>query len=311
MRGVNVDLGFVNPTVKRAVVVIHGSRRDAGGYDAVEQRAIHDSGETFWNTLLIAPEFLEQNDADVNQVPDDDLRWRHAAWTDGENAHNSLISSFDALDAIFERLSNHILLPNLQSVVLVGYAGGALMVQHYAVVGRGSDALIKSGVHLRFVIANPSSYLYFSAERPFPDSHGDFKFSVPARECADEVNRWRFGIVDPPPYASQADFSNLERQYIRRDVIYLLGTDATDPHEAGDISCAAEDEGSDRFQRGIAYFRYLELRHPELMEASATQQLWFVPGAGNDVYKMLTSFCGKSALFDAGSCETRILYPKP
>jgi hypothetical protein len=260
---------------------------------------------------LIAPEFLEQNDADANQVPDDDLRWRHEAWIDGENAHDSSISSFDALDAILKRLSNHILFPNLQSVVLVGYAGGGMMVQRYAVAGRGSDALVHSGVHLRFVIANPSSYLYFSPERPVTDSHGDFDFSIPARECANDDNQWRFGIVNPPPYAANSDFADLERRYIQRDVIYLLGTDAVDPHDTGDLSCSAEDEGPNRFLRGIAYFRYLEQRHPELMKESASQQLWFVPLVANDSYKMLTSFCGKAALFDSGTCATRILYPKP
>ncbi len=311
MRGVSVDLGLVNPAAKRAIVVIHDSRRNAQRYDVVEDWAIHDSGETFWNTLLIAPQFLEVEDAEVHGVPDDDLRWRHGAWTDGENAHNSSISSFAALDAILERLSNHLLLPNLESVVLVGYAGGGLMVQRYAVAGRGGDALVHSGIHLRFVVANPSSYLYFSPERPVPNSQGDFKFSVLPRECSNGDNHWRFGIVDPPPYAANADFADLEQRYIQRDVIYLLGTEAIDPNDAGDGSCAGEDEGPNRFLRGVAYFRYLELRHPELMEESASQQLWFVPGVGNDVYKMLTSFCGRAALFDVGSCETRILYPRP
>lgn len=311
MRGMNVDLGSVNPAAKRAVVIIHGSHRDARRYEIVEDWAIHNSGEAFWNTLLIAPEFLEEEDAEVHGLPDDDLRWRHGAWTDGENAHNSPISSFDALDAILERLSNHILLPNLESVVLVGYAGGGLMVQRYAVIGRGSDVLVQSGVHLRFVVANPSSYLYFSPERPVPDSQGEFKFRIPARECADDDNHWRFGIVDPPPYAAQADFADLERRYIRRNVIYLLGTEAINPNDTGDTSCAGEDQGPNRFLRGVTYFRYLQLRHTELMEESASQQLWFVPGVGNELNKMLTSFCGRAALFDVGSCETRILYPKP
>jgi hypothetical protein len=312
IRDRNADLGGVYPVVKRAVIIIHGSTRNAGGYKNVADWAIHDSGEKNWNTLLIAPEFLEEIDASVNQVPEEVLRWKHGAWQDGENAHNVPVSSFDALDAILERLSNHILLPNLQNVVLVGIAGGGLIVQHYAVAGRGGDALVHSGIHLRYVIVNPSSYLYFSSERPALDSTGDFNFAVPPRECSGDNNHWRYGIDDPPPYAANADFAALEQRYVHRDVVYLLGTEAIDPNEPStDTSCAGEDEGPNRFFRGKAYFRYLELRHPELATEAASQQLWIVPGVGIDARKMLTSECGIAALFDAGVCATRILDPKP
>jgi len=55
----------------------------------------------------------------------------------------------------------------------------------------------------------------------------------------------------------------------------------------------------------------MELRHPELGKESATQQLWFVPGVEHDGDKMLNSACGLTALFDAGTCGTRVLDPKP
>ncbi|MGA3008965.1 MAG: hypothetical protein ABSD72_01770 [Terracidiphilus sp.] len=306
------DLGTTYPLVKHAVIVIHGSRRNAAGYNNIGEYTILDSGQENWNTLLITPEFLEQIDAAVNQLPDDDLRWKHEAWIAGENAHNAPISSFDALDAILERLSNHILLPNLQSVVLMGYGAGGQMVQRYAVAGRGGDALVHSGIRLRYVIVNPSSYLYFSPERPTPGASGGFDFIVPPRECSSDNNRWKYGIDDPPPYAANADFAALEERYIHRDVVYLLGTDDIDPNESSlDTSCAGENEGPDRFFRGKAYFRYLELRHPELATEPASQQLWYVPGVGNDTYKMLSSPCGLAALFNTGDCATRILFPKP
>jgi len=312
IRDFNADLSGVYRAVTHAIVVIHGSSRNAGRAGGVMQRVIHDSGEINWNTLLIAPEFLEEIDAAVNQLPEDDLRWKHEAWVSGENAHNAPISSFDALDAILERLSNHILLPNLQSVVLVGYGAGGQMVQRYAVAGRGGDALVHSGIRLRYVIVNPASYLYFSPERPVVDAYGDVDFAVPARECSGDNNRWKYGVIDPPPYAANADFDRLEQRYIHRDVIYLLGTDDVDPHESSlDTSCAGEDEGPNRFFRGKAYFRYLELRHPELTTEAASQQLWYVPGVGYDAIKMLTSQCGTAALFNEGVCPMRILDPKP
>jgi len=312
IRGLNADLGHVYPAVTRAVIIIHGNRRNAGSYDNILQNVIHDSGEKFWNTLLIAPEFLEENDAAVNQVPEDELRWKHGAWMDGENARNVQISSYNALDAVLERLSNHILLPNLESVVLVGYAGGAMMVQRYAVVGRGGDATVHSGIRLRYVVANPSSYLYFSGERPVAGSTGDYDFAAPARECSGDNDHWRFGVKDPPPYAADEDFATAEQRYIHRDVVYLLGADALDPNDASfDLSCAAEDQGPTRFVRGKAYFRYLESRHAELATETATQQLLVVQGVANDAYKLLSSACGKASIFFTDECRARVLIPKP
>ena len=57
--------------------------------------------------------------------------------------------------------------------------------------------------------------------------------------------------------------------------------------------------------------RMLEDRHPELAQASASQQLWFVPGVEHDGDKMLNSACGLAALFGVGTCTTRELDPKP
>jgi hypothetical protein len=88
IRGLYADLGPEYLLVTRAVIVIRGNHRDAGCYDNFMRYAIHDSGEKYWNTLLIAPKFLEENDAAVNQVAEDELRWRHLAWIDGENARN-------------------------------------------------------------------------------------------------------------------------------------------------------------------------------------------------------------------------------
>jgi hypothetical protein len=165
---------------------------------------------------------------------------------------------------------------------------------------------------VRYVIANPSSYLYFSPDRPVLGSKGEFTYAPPAKTCFGKYNLWKYGVNDPPPYLNNTDFSLLEQRYLRRDVLYLLGTDDTDPnHPALDKTCSGEDEGPYRFFRGKAYFRYLENRHPELAQQVAPQQLWFVPGVEHDGDKMLNSPCGLAALFSIGVCSTRELDPKP
>lgn len=305
---------FARPlaSVTRALIVFHGKLRNADVYNASGLAAIHNAGQAGKGTLLITPQFLAPVDASAYRLPPDVLRWAPEAWMEGADALQAPVSSFDAIDVILAQLGDRKLFPNLKIVVLAGHSGGGQVVQRYSVVGRGGDALMAHGVHVRYVIANPSSYIYFSPERPVPDAKEDFRFAVPARTCLGRYNHWKYGIVDPPPYVGDADFATLEERYLRRDVLYLLGTHDTDPnHPALDKSCSGEEEGPYRFFRGKAYFRYLELRHPQLAQPSASQQLWFVPGVEHDGDKMLNSPCGLAALFNAGSCSTRVFDPRP
>jgi pimeloyl-ACP methyl ester carboxylesterase len=310
--GVPTGLAQPQPAVVRALIVFHGKLRNADEYNESGLRAIKTAGAAGKGTLLVTPQFLAKADTDRYHLPPSVLRWAPEAWMAGDDALDSALSSFDAIDAILAQLGDRKLFPNLKSVVIAGHSGGGQVVQRYAVAGRGGDMLMQAGVHVRYVIANPSSYVYFSPDRPVLEPHGDFTFGPPVKSCMGRYDRWKFGINDPPPYVEGSDFASLEQRYLRRDVIYLLGTNDVDPnHPALDKTCSAEDEGPYRFFRGKAYFRYLELRHPELAQASATQQLWFVPGVEHDGDKMLNSPCGLAALFHSGSCTTRVFDPKP
>jgi hypothetical protein len=148
------------------------------------------------------------------------------------------------------------------------------------------------GVKVRYVVANPSSYVYFSAGRP--NAEGGFG-PFDARRCPD-YDQWKYGMAGAP---SSIEAAALEQAYAGREVIYLLGGADTDPnHPALDKSCAAEAEGPTRLTRGQAYFRYLTARDG----AALTHRLHMIPGVGHDGYRMLTSACGLAALFDQPGC---------
>jgi len=312
INGKNIDLSQPQPSVTRALIVFHGKQRNADVYNESGLEAIQNAGRAGQGTLLITPQFLEQVDTDAFSLRGNILRWEPEQWMSGANAMNAPISSFDAIDGILAKLADHHLFPNLRTIVLVGHSAGGQLLQRYTVVGRGGDALEMAGIHIRYVIANPSSYVYFSPERPELKPKGEFTFATPSKTCSGDYNRWKYGVLNPPPYAAAEDFKEVENRYIRREVVYLLGTKDTDPnHPALDKSCPGEDEGPYRFFRGKAYFRYLQIRHPELTRESAPQKLWAVPGVEHDGEKMLNSQCGLAALFDTGVCATYILDPKP
>ena len=76
------------------------------------------------------------------------------------------LSAFDVFDAILQRVADRTLLPALTTVVVAGHSAGGQVVHRYSIIGRGEVALLARGLHMRYVVANPSSYLYLSAERP-------------------------------------------------------------------------------------------------------------------------------------------------
>ena len=280
----NVPLfvGVASPKVERIVIVLHGRLRDADAYLHTAERALAASSVDAASTLLIAPQFLATADIDHHALGPDMLHWEWTAWMGGLDARGPhALSSFDVLDALIADCAARY--PMLREIVIAGHSGGAQVAHRYAIVGRP----LKS---VRYVIANPSSYVYFDATRPY------------AIQC-DDFDDWKYGLRNLPRYAQHDAF---EARYIESEVTYLLGECDCDPtHPALDRSCAAMSQGPHRLARGRAYRAYLLGRHPDL------RHRWEeVPGAGHDGEAMFVSAEGVRALFgdDARFIETAAVH---
>ena len=268
-------------------VVVHGLGRNATGYFAALQRARAAAGVP---ALLIAPHFLATTDAGG----DDLLRWRSGDWMGGLPARGPVpVSAFDVLDALLARLSDRTRFPALTDIVLIGHSAGAQLVQRYAAVGHGAGA----GLHVRYVVANPSSYLWFSPDRP--DANGQPAAFAGAAACP-TYNHWKFGLAGGlPPYVKD-DPATLEVRYVGREIVYLLGAEDIDPHQRDlDRSCGGEAQGPYRLARGHAFQAMLQARHGAL----ATQIVHEVPGVAHAGAGMLNSACGVAAMFDTPGCD--------
>ena len=232
--------------------------------------------------MIIAPHFLESEDLKTNP-PWEPSRWKHG-WPALRPAP---LSSFDAIDAILDRLADRTIFPNLTQVVVAGHSAGGQILQRYAVVGPGAPKLTALGIHVRYVVANPSSYAYFSKDRP-----------APSKWCW-RVNDWGYGMSKRLPYAAKGTPVDFERAYVGRDIVYLLGAEDIYPSgEDIDTTCAAEAQGSCRLLRGHAYFAYMQERNPGI-----THRLHEVPGAGHSAGEMFRSQCGVGVLFDRPGCD--------
>ncbi|PKH22974.1 hypothetical protein [Pseudomonas fluorescens] len=281
--GLSQDWRQPLPKVTRALIIVHGRLRNAQTYLQSGIDAANHAG-VGGNTLVIAPQFLNQLDVKRNHLGDQVLHWKGNDWMAGEPSIGpGQISSFAALDQIIKHLGSRTLFPALKEIVVAGHSGGGQVVQRFAVTGHTHPMLETEGISLRYVVANPSSYAYFSPQRPVPFEIAD---------CPG-FNDWKYGMQKLPAYAGDHGAEQLERAYVSRDITYLLGQQDTDPnHPALDKSCEAQTQGAYRLIRGHNYFDYLKRRHPQL-----GHRLVEVPGVGHDGDKMLTSPQGEKVLF--------------
>ncbi|WP_407156984.1 alpha/beta hydrolase [Bradyrhizobium sp. STM 3557] len=287
---VSSDWSRPAPDITRAVIVLHGRLRNADLYYKSAKAAQAAAGAAGQATIIIVPQFLSDIDIEAHHLPADTLRWTLEGWEGGDDATAPKpASSFEALDAILARLADKTLFPNLRDVVVAGHSGGGQVVQRYAIAGRGEAPLTAAHVAVRYVVANPSSYAYFSGERPEPQI---------AAACSGYDN-WKYGMQAPPDYLATATPAELEKAYAARHVIYLLGTKDTNPnHPALDKSCMAEAQGPYRYARGHSYAATMAARDG----GTPNHRLFDVEGIGHDGDKMLTSPCGLHALFDLPGC---------
>lgn len=312
---VSLDWNRPQPQVVRAVVMFHGKGRDVDGYYRATLRAAERAGgDAAATSIVVAPQFLNDEDVRAHSLPGNVLRWRQGTWESAEEADApAAIGAFDVIDAIVAHLADPRLFPNLKTIVLAGHSGGGQAMQRYAIVGRAERVVAGTGIHLRYVIANPSSYFYFTDERP--DFRGTtpqnttlpaatFRFMTATGAGCRDFDHWRLGPVDVhEDYVRQsaaAGWQALEDAYAKKDVVYLLGTADVDPREKDlDVSCGGEMQGPNRFLRGQAYYAWLQARHA----ADWNQRLWFVPDVAHSAGRMYTSECGVAALFERSACQ--------
>ncbi|NUT17507.1 MAG: hypothetical protein HOQ33_23830 [Cupriavidus sp.] len=280
--------------IREVVLVQHGLQRNGDDYYAAGAALLKASGRNPDEVLLLAPNFPGTPDRNkgFNRMP----HWSVQGWLSGEDAVDgpARISSLQVLDDLLAFVTDKAQMPQVRKVTVAGHSGGAQIVHRYAVLNNVDERIRAGGIDLRYVVANPSSYLYFTPVRP---AGADGKSFAPydGSRCPD-YDKYRYGMQDMVPYAKGADGMALSRRYAGREVTYLAGTEDNDPnHRVLDKSCGAEAEGATRLQRARGYLRYERyLAGPDLV---MRHQAYEVVGVGHDQARMFGSQCGARAVF--------------
>lgn len=265
---------------QNALIIVHGRKRNADDYFEIAQTIIKDAKTP---TLIIAPQFLTKIDIKAHGLGRDFFHWDALGWMGGDQAIGPhTVSGFTILDDLINHLSDRSMFPDLRRIVMAGHSGGGQVVHRYAILsGLATD--------INFIVANPSSYVYFSEDRL-----NEKGFFIPSEASYPGYNRWKYGLENRPAYGQDCDDKPLERRYIGRNVTYLLGARDCDPaHPALDRTMPAMAQGVHRLGRGRAYWRYLQARH-----GSALRHQYFeIPEVGHDPLGMFAADVARTSLF--------------
>lgn len=301
--------------IKQIVIVFHGVKRNADAYYETAATVLAANPARANDTLILAPRFVGVIDSGFAGM----AAWRKSSWEDGEdsvqaNGRPAPVSSFQVIDDLLRSLDDRKRLPILAGIVLAGHSGGGQLVQRYAVLNAIDGPLRRDGIAVRYVVANPSSYLYLTRERPRPDGRG---YAPYERGICPTYNQYKYGTDKLPAYAQETDDTRLFIRYAARDVTYLLGGADNNPeHRLLDKTCGAEAQGATRLARGTAYLQYERLVAARGNRPVTLHRAGFeVSGVGHDNKGMFTSACGarallgENALAPAGAAACTVIEP--
>jgi hypothetical protein len=288
-----------NKYIKQAVIIIHGVLRNADEYYPNMMAAVSHAGveET---TLIVAPQFLLEEDLTRFRLNEDILFWggeTGEGWKKGDDSITSKdhhrkvsVSAFDVVDQIVGTISDLDTFPNFKRIVVSGHSAGGQYVNRYA-AGTRIGSTLPEDIQLRFIVANPSTYLYFNGERRVGDMNHEFATPENPDQGYDD---YKYGLLNLNRYMATTGIEEIRKSYPDKDVVYLLGGE--DTREAHlEQTPNAILQGVNRLERGQVYYHYL--KHFFGTEITQTQKIAVIPCVGHDNAAIFKSEAGIRYLF--------------
>jgi pimeloyl-ACP methyl ester carboxylesterase len=272
-------LGVRNDGIHRALIMVHGTNRNADHYFATATAAAFLAGVEE-DTVVIAPHFVSADRGCMDPLAPNEVSWSCGgdSWrSGGTSTSNPSLASFDFIDEILRKLANKQVFPNMRAIVVAGHSAGGQFVTRYEMANRVHDTL---GVPVSYVVANPSSYAWPDATRPLaqgdatPEAaakgwdqpkvgpHTDFTYGpfdpTAGTRPSPSFNKWPFGLDDRTGgYTKGIPNEQLLKQLVARPTTYLLSQVDTLPLGGFDSSANAMAQGATRRARGEAFVKYV------------------------------------------------------
>ncbi|MDJ0724855.1 MAG: hypothetical protein QNJ38_07065 [Prochloraceae cyanobacterium] len=292
----NYSLKEYEPNLTRAIVVIHGTNRKAQKVYQDLLAIAKRTDRADRNTIIVAPQFITDEELIKYGLGDRYLYWTKNSWKSGslsqKNKYGFRYSSYSIVDDLVKALSKKDKFPKLKEIILIGHSAGGQFVNRYAA---GSPIKLNQ-IKMTYVVLNPSSYLYLDNKRAIEGSLNKFEILAPSvQHNCPNYNKYKYGLSNPYHYLKQTAPENIIKQYARRDVIYLLGSQDNNPNSPYLAkSCQAMLQGRNRLERGIIFYNYLA----DFYGYQPHKQI-IISGVGHNSQKMFNSDAAKSILFSS------------
>jgi hypothetical protein len=296
--------------IERIVFSIHGVATNAETYFANMVRAAERVPAALTNTLIVAPQLMTAAYAATVSIGPTDMFWQTSSerFWGGDSGSTEIhprsvsINSFELVDRLLTDLTDPERFPNLGIIVLAGHSGGGQFTNRYAAANLfEGDPARQRGVHIRYIVANPSTHVYLTDERVTPESRTRDEFAPPpahvVAECPD-YDAFGSGLdgLGEWAYLAAVGADRIRGQFGQRDVIYLNGMNDNDPEGAALArGCSAMLQGAQRLERGITYFNHVaHFYGPD----GHRHRIAFVPRVAHDHAGIWASESGLLHIFD-------------
>ena len=251
------NLSFKNNNIKRMIIVLHGNSRTAlTRQNDIIQAA--NSENTYLETLIISPHFIGTKEIIDNNLDDYHLYWKDAGWMEGGNSNSSgayprdeSFSSFEVMDDIISQVILSENFPNLSQIILTGFSGGGQFMNRYASSNRiQEDFESEYNLDFRYIVASPSSYLYFNGERRVDGTLDQFE--VPNSSSCGIYNNYKYGTFQMNQYMKYYHLDTLINRYKRRKISYGVGSRDNNPNSSSmDDTCPMVTEFLEKSRKSI------------------------------------------------------------
>ena len=287
----NMDINEENSQADKAIVVLHGSNRNADEYfNSIYSAASYLSIQN--ETIIIAPQFLLLEDIESWELSPDTPYWQNlTGWTIGNKSISTTqhprdfqLSSYTIMDSLLSFIDSKF--ANVNDIILVGNSAGAQFINRYA----GGSSLAFND-KIRFVISAPSSFLYFDENRyQYPNS-----WAVPSN-CSN-YNIYKYGLEDLNDYMSISGEDSIIARYLKRDIMYLVG----EQDNGGTNDCQSMVQGQNRLERTLTYYNYLQYFYNS--EITNNHKIAIIPNVNHNHNQIFNSSCGRKAIFGLDDCQ--------
>jgi hypothetical protein len=185
--------------------------------------------------------------------------------------------------------------PSLEEIIVTGHSAGGQYTQRYALATDVDQLSETSGFDFRYVVANPSSYVYLDEWRwDQVSSYPEYVFEIPTdTDCDSWYNDWKYGLedIDEGHYVLDA-LDALPENYQQRELVYMVGEEDVEVTEDLATDCAATLQGPQRYERGRIFYAYMNERFSPHDHAFVS-----VPGVAHSANGMYNSDEGRAVLF--------------